>query len=233
MIKLDNSERSSDGQNVRFGSARSAVQVRPLRLMLSAELQEKILQSSIKQRKYIYVFFIVLYSLTIFSWFIVGDKLSVWYGRSALFMLTLTAIPGILGRFKIKIPITFIITRFRRHFGILVFMLAFSHSLYVYFLPQLTADKNILIFPRFLFMQFGFFALILLSPLFLTSNNLSQYILKKWWKRLHRIIYLILWLVFGHVALQRFSFWSVWIGIIAFLEIVSLIFDRVKHYNTM
>ena len=200
--------------------------------MLFTEIQEKLLQLSIKQRKYIFAFFIFLYFLIISSLFVAGKRLAVWYGKSALFMLTLTVIPGILGRFKIKIPITFIITRFRRHFGILVFILAFSHSLYVYFLPQLAVNKNILIFPGFLFLQFGFFALILLFPLFLTSNNFSQNILKKWWKRLHKIIYVILWLVFGHVALQRISFWSVWIGIIAFLEIVSLIFDRVKHYNS-
>ena len=200
--------------------------------MLFTELQEKLLQFSIKQRKYIFAFFIFLYSLIILSLFIAGNRLAVWYGKSALFMLTLTVIPGILGRFKIKIPITFIITRFRRHFGILVFILAFSHSLYVYFLPQLAVNKNILIFPGFLFLQFGFFALILLFPLFLTSNNFSQNILKKWWKKLHRIIYLILWLVFGHVALQRFSFWSVWIGIIALIEVISLIFERIKRYNT-
>ena len=200
--------------------------------MLFTEIQEKLLQLSIKQRKYIFAFFIFLYFLIISSLFVAGKRLAVWYGKSALFMLTLTVIPGILGRFKIKIPITFIITRFRRHFGILVFILAFSHSLYVYFLPQLAVNKNILIFPRFLFIQFGFFALILLFPLFLTSNNFSQYILKKWWKKLHRIIYLILWLVFGHVALQRFSFWSVWIGIIAVIEVASLVYDSVKHNNT-
>src|SRR3990170_5421758 len=138
--------------------------------MLFTELQKKLLQFIIKQRKYIFAFFIFLYFLIVLSLFIGGNRLAVWYGKSALFMLTLTVIPGILGRFQIKIPITFIITRFRRQFGILVFIFAFSHSLYVYFLPQLETNKNILTLPRFLFMQFGFFALILLLLLFLTSN---------------------------------------------------------------
>lgn len=199
--------------------------------MLFQDLQEKILQSSIKQRKYIYLFFIILYSLIILSVFVWGKTLAIWYGRSALFVLSLTVLPGILGRFKIRIPITFFITRFRRQFGILVFILSFSHVWIYYFLPRITANINISLIPGMLFLQFGFFAFILLLPLFLTSNNFSQVFLKNWWKRLHRIIYIILLLVLGHTILQRLSFWSIWIGMIAFLEVISLTYDQFKRYE--
>ncbi|OGK16702.1 hypothetical protein A2774_00175 [Candidatus Roizmanbacteria bacterium RIFCSPHIGHO2_01_FULL_39_12c] len=213
--------------------------------MFSETLQEKLLQASIRQRKIIFGFFIVLYTLititlaiSTYQYFHTDDTdilfydLGVWYGRLGLFMLTLTVLPGIFGRLKIKIPISYFITRFRRQFGILVFALAFGHAFIVYFLPQIAYNPKLFKIPSGLFRQFGFFAILLLLPLFLTSNNWSQRVLKNWWKRLHGVIYVILWLVFGHVALQRLSFWSVWIGLIALLEVISLAVDFLKNKSS-
>jgi sulfoxide reductase heme-binding subunit YedZ len=77
-----------------------------------------------------------------------------------------------------------------------------------------------------LFQSVGFFALVLLSFLFITSNNFSVKKLGKWWKRIHRLIYVILLLVLIHTALQRVSIYSVLAAFFVSLEIASLIYNR-------
>jgi len=44
--------------------------------------------------------------------------------------------------------------------------------------------------------------------------------LGKWWKRLHRLTYLAMFGIFGHVALQT-SKWAVVIGVFVLLEAIS------------
>lgn len=206
--------------------------------MFLANLQDNLFKASIRNKKYVIGFFVTLYSLIILSTLagaypiftkqesgLFFYSLAVWYGRAALFMLSLTVLPGIFGRFRIKIPLSYVITRYRRQFGILVFLLAFAHYSVVNLFPQLSGMYPFILFPQYTFMQSGFVALCLLLLLFLTSNQWSVLNLKKWWKRLHRVIYVILWLVFLHVFLQnKTSFWTVWIGIIAVLEVLSLIY---------
>lgn len=205
--------------------------------MLFVELQNKLFQESVSNKKYVLYFFTAVYILVIFLIIIggysivTGSKLfSFWYdigigsGRSALVLLSIVVLPGILGRFNIKIPVTFIVTRYRRQFGILVFLLAFTHFSLVRLFSNL---ENLVSFITILstFELFGLTALSLLFLLFLTSNSWSVIKLKKWWKRLHRIVYIILWLIFFHVAVQRISVWSIWIGFIAVLEVVSLVYS--------
>lgn len=156
--------------------------------------------------------------------------LGVSFGRAALFLLTLAVIPGILGRFRVRIQITFILTNFRRYIGISVFLLAFSHFMLVKVVPGIVFSGEFL--PSLLLFELmGFSALMFLLPLFLTSNDWSVIHLGKWWKRLHRIIYIALWLVFLHVALQRVSIWTAWIGFIAVLETASFVFHFLSKHN--
>lgn len=141
------------------------------------------------------------------------------FGQLALSLLGVVVLPGILGRFRVEIKITRVITLFRRQLGKLVFLFAFSHYILVRFLPSMT------VLPLTPFELMGSLALVMLFFLFLTSNNLSMRYLGRGWKRLHRIIYVILWLVVLHTGLQRISVWTIMIGFFAVLEVASLIYD--------
>ncbi|MEO2154765.1 MAG: ferric reductase-like transmembrane domain-containing protein [Nanoarchaeota archaeon] len=71
---------------------------------------------------------------------------------------------------------------FRKELGVIVFYLAFFHSLIIFYITDFNyylAEK--LIFNNFGYL-FGLIALIILFLLFITSNNLSMKILKKNWK---------------------------------------------------
>ena len=147
-----------------------------------------------------------------------------WFGRAALLVLLIVITPGILGRFNIQIKITRVITLYRRRLGILVFMLAFTHY-HIISLPKLVGtEPNVL--P--LFQIFGLTALVILFVMFLTSNNFSQRRLGKWWKRLHRLIYVVVLLILIHTLMQRVSIWSILAGIFFVLEVSSLAYAYIK-----
>ncbi len=148
-------------------------------------------------------------------------------GQVAISLLGIVVLPGILGRFRIEIKITKIITLFRRQLGITTFLLGFSHYMLVRFSLYLAGLVEFKI-PGALFETFGTFALFGLFLMFLTSNNFSVKKLGKWWKRLHRIVYVILWLLVLHTGLQRISIWSVGIFAVATLEVISFVYDFVK-----
>ena len=83
--------------------------------------------------------------------------------------------------------------RFRRMLGLYVFFYACCHFL-VWFVADHAFDfadmlEDIIDRP---YITFGFSALMLLIPLALTSNNASLRKLGKSWKKLHRLVYLIL-----------------------------------------
>ncbi|MDP2632463.1 MAG: ferric reductase-like transmembrane domain-containing protein [Candidatus Curtissbacteria bacterium] len=180
--------------------------------------------------KYIY-FLILIVSLGLGTYFELsgGPHFQFFYdlgrhfGQAALVLLGTVVMPGILGRFGIEIKITRLITVFRRQLGILVFILAFSHYHLVRGVPRLIG-----LFPLFppyqLFEYFGTISLFLLFFMFLTSNNFSVKKLGKWWKRLQRIVYVILWLLVLHTTLWRISVWSIFIFFFATLEILSWIY---------
>lgn len=147
-----------------------------------------------------------------------------WFGRIALLVLTIVITPGILGRFNIQVRVSRVITLYRRRLGILVFLLAFTHF-HVISLPKIAGiEPNLL--PTF--QVIGLTALVILSLLFLTSNNFSQRRLGKWWKRLHRLIYVVVLLILLHTIMQRVSIWSVLAGVFFALEIASLAYAYIK-----
>src|SRR3990167_1934614 len=182
-------------------------------------------------KKFKYVYGVILGILFLGSYFVfTNHPLSISFmttigknlGRVALVLLGIVVLPGILGRFKIEIPITRVITLFRRQLGITVFLLAFAH--YQLVRGILILSGQIPLFPRPLFEMLGTLSLFLLFFMFLTSNNFSVKKLGRWWKRLHRIVYLIIWLLVLHTTLQRISVWSVFIFIFATLELISWIY---------
>jgi len=188
----------------------------------------------IKEFKFLYGAIVGL--LIIGAYYIVGAgaigevfrfDIGPWLGRIALALLGIVVLPGILGRFKIEIPITRIITLFRRQLGITVFLLALTHYEFVRGIPLLSGQIPFkLPFP--LFETVSFYALMIMFFMFLTSNNPSIKKLGKWWKRLHRLIYLAVWLLVLHTGLQRISIWSVLILIVTTLELLSWIIFFLK-----
>lgn len=203
--------------------------------------QFKIFQLANKNRKNIVTLFKLIYFLV--SAFIIAGayvtftnhplqpyfyELAIGAGKLALVLLIIAVIPGILGRFGIKIQLTFIITNFRRYIGILMFLTALAHSSIVRLFPYLSGLIPFTLPPP-TFEIFGFLGLFLLFWLFITANEGSVIRLGVWWKRLHRLVYVVLWLTAFHVALQRISIWSILIGAVAILEALSLIYAYIKR----
>jgi sulfoxide reductase heme-binding subunit YedZ len=148
-------------------------------------------------------------------------------GQLVIGLLGMVVMPGILGRLGIEIMMTRIITLFRRQIGISIFLLSFAHYSFVKSLPSFYGGvlplMNLVAFELM-----GLLAFIILFLMFLTSNNWGIRKLGKWWKRLHRFVYAVLWLLVLHTGLQKISIWSAGIFAVAVLEIVSLIYHHLK-----
>lgn len=202
--------------------------------------QDKVFQWSARNKpKFIFVtnfLYLLLIAIVLVTFYSINNDPEIynffaenraWFGRIALLVLLLVITPGILGRFNIQVRISRIITLYRRRLGILVFLLAFTHYQLVS-LPKLTGIEPSIL-PTFQLV--GITALVILSLLFFTSNNFSQRKLGKWWKRLHRLIYLVVLLILVHTAMQRLSIWSILAGMFFALEISSLAFSFIKSHS--
>ena len=140
-------------------------------------------------------------------------------GRTAIVVLVFVGLPGILRRFKITLRFGSLLMLFRRQLGISVYLLVLYHFMVVRF-----DATNFLPLRLLLFEWFSFIAFTFLSLMFLTSNDFSVQRLGKWWKRLHMLFYIIVLLVFFHVMLQGWTIWSVTIGILGVMEVLSYLY---------
>jgi len=139
--------------------------------------------------KYLY-FAVLVISLGFGSYFELSQvpnfqtfyNLGRWFGRSALTLLGVVVLPGILGRFGIEIKLTRIITLFRRQLGILIFVLAFSHYHLVRGMPKFVGLYPLL--PQALFEYFGVLAL---TFLFFYVFDIKQLFPEKTWQKLEKI----------------------------------------------
>ncbi len=195
----------------------------------------------------IYGFFASRYKLFLKVWFVAylvivvssafgtylfykSPDLSIWltaigkkFGQVAIMLLGAIVLPGILGRFRIEIKITRLITLFRRQLGITVFLLAFAHYYFLRLLPSI--ENRVLPYKNLaVFEIFGLAAFSIFFFMFLTSNNWSMRVLGRWWKYLHRFIYVALWLLVLHTGIRKISTLTLFIGIFAALEIISWIY---------
>lgn len=84
----------------------------------------------------------------------------------------------------------------RRELGILMGALALVHGL-TYLVPLVRAGVSP-VSPTNPFLLSGVLALLLTIPLLLTSNNISTRLLGRNWKRLHRLVYLVLFFAVVH-----------------------------------
>lgn len=147
-------------------------------------------------------------------------------GLISFIFFAIAITPGMLGRFGVRNKIITWLTVYRREFGKTMFLLALTHYLTIKIFP-LIKSQSIPDFP--LYQTIGFIALNLALLLFITSTDWAQKKLGLWWKRLHRLVYIIVWLIFLHVALaQGLTIISFIILLIAILETTSLAYDKSK-----
>ena len=152
-----------------------------------------------------------------------------YLGRTALILFVLVLQPGIFRRMgwvtskNIFTKIVQYISRYRPQVGVCVYLFAVAHFMFVRIFPNW---PNGLTLPYALFELFGLTSLILLTPLFLTANKFSYRLLGKKWKKLHRLVYVIVWLLFIHVALVGTWYLTYLILFTAILEVISFINDR-------
>jgi DMSO/TMAO reductase YedYZ heme-binding membrane subunit len=153
------------------------------------------------------------------------------YGRylgiisAILFCFTIT--PGLVRRSNInflgQIPSHLLYAR--AQLGLSMFFSGLGHYALIAIIPAIRTGRQ----PNFQpFYIFGLMALFLSLWLALTSNQFSKKILKKHWKTLHSLVYVIVWMIFLHVALIDFSPLSILLGFFAIAETLSLIFDQSK-----
>ena len=155
-----------------------------------------------------------------------------WAGMTAMGVFILTLLPGMIRRFRLSNSsigktLTQYLLPIRRQLGITMFLLATLHLLALRWEVFQEAFQGMPPEPR-VSEQLGFLGLFLLLPLFLTSNTWSTKLLKRNWKRLHRLTYIAGWLIFGHIALQGNIIQSILIGGVMITEMCSLIYTRVQ-----
>lgn len=203
----------------------------------------KILPAITKNKKTIeqvFLFtFIVLFGFTMMAlWSIVTGHPSQTFfyqfsrlaGQLAVVAFVLSITPGIARRFGIRTTATTILMLFRRQTGILVFLLALMHYIIIFLAPTIRAGEAPTEPPIYQLM--GVLALYPMALLFVTSNDWAVRKLGKWWQRIHRLVYIIAWAIFLHVALVEINIWAVLIGIFAVLETVSLIYSWQNRSNS-
>lgn len=148
----------------------------------------------------------------------VGKKL----GDLALILYIITLIPGIFTRLKIFSTFTATLKLFRRQFGVSTFLTAVVHQSFVF--TFLLIATNTFSFKLFTAHEvLGLIALLLLFPMWLSSNDFVERKMGRWWKIMHRITYVILMLIFFHVATSNLIL-SMFIIPVIVLEIISWIF---------
>lgn len=151
-------------------------------------------------------------------------EIGKFFGQSALLLLGIVALPGILGRFRIEIKLTRIITLLRRQLGITVFLLAFAHYTLIKLVPTLSGIIEFKIPYTALFENLGAIAFSILFLMFVTSNNASKKTLGVWWTVLHRFVYGAIWILVLHVGLQEINIWTLGIFTVGVLEIISWVY---------
>lgn len=191
--------------------------------------EKKIFIEGAKHRKDVLVFFMALnllfafliFTAPFFYWFnpTLTYTMGKYLGRLAVLVYLATTIPGISRRFKIHNPLVQLLMLYRRHIGIMSFLLIWSHGVINKFMPILFDYKSF--FPLPTFSVFGISAGLALIPLFVTSNDYSVHRLGNWWGRIHRLTYVAVWLIFAHIAFQQVSVWSFIIGFFAVLQVLS------------
>jgi DMSO/TMAO reductase YedYZ heme-binding membrane subunit len=148
-------------------------------------------------------------------------KLANKIGTLALYLFLTTLLPGIFQRFNVLPLFRASIVLFRRNLGILMYLLALLHAAYLTTIPMIMSgglNTSILTSHE----MYGVLAVLILFPVWLTSNDIAQNRLGKYWKTVQRLTYIAIFFIFLHVATEAKSALILTLGVII-LEISSWI----------
>jgi DMSO/TMAO reductase YedYZ heme-binding membrane subunit len=106
-----------------------------------------------------------------------------------------------------------------------MYLTAFTHYSFVKLIPMLSNGRFI---PFFLFEIFGILALFVSFLLFATSNDISMKKLGVWWYRLHRLVYPGMIFILLHLALMRFSVWTILMITLTISFVTSTLYEKLK-----
>lgn len=133
-------------------------------------------------------------------WLLLGRKA----GSLAVIALFFSLLPGMIKRLKITgstgqvlTQIQIVLMAFRRQLGQAMYLFAAAHWLWIKVFPSLHYQLSPIASNQL--EQMGFLALLLATPLMLTSNDFCLKILRKKWDKLHKLAYLIAVLVLIHL----------------------------------
>lgn len=159
-------------------------------------------------------------------------ELGEWIGRIAIVLLWLILLPGIIKRLEFKGRIAKIginLKVIRRQMGILVYELGVIHyswmAFFFYIQRGFPTDPSTI--PQY--QTFGFLALVLFLPLYLTSNDFSTKHLKKVWHWLHRLIYVAALLLVFHLGFNGKNT-GIFLAIVTELILIFELASWVKYF---
>lgn len=177
--------------------------------------------------------------IVLFSLFVTGSPFSsfgILAGQISIQLLWVVSTPGILKRFRVTgllQQVQIVLMKSRRRLGVLTFLLMSAHALWVRLLVDIRSGFADFVPSLSTFERFGLIGLLLLVPLFVTSNNYSVRLLKKNWTRIHALIYISMWAIAIHVSLQDAQEYAIPTFAVAVLQIISWIyFIATKQKNT-
>jgi DMSO/TMAO reductase YedYZ heme-binding membrane subunit len=168
--------------------------------------------------------------------FVSGVERSVIYewglraGRLAESFFIIVLIPGMATRYGIRNKPLSLLMIFRRYLGILMYVIALAHVAIVRIAPQLPYIDLSLPSGSVLY---GGVAMVLLLPLFVTSNDSSVRRLGIWWTRVHKLIYGAMIVILLHTGLQRVSVWSGVMAVFVVLETGSYLFLLLRQRRAL
>jgi len=143
----------------------------------------------------------------------------------AVLFLIAASIPGIARRFHFTHKLVMILMLFRRQLGIAAFMFALVHVCYITVFPEIVFQMPLI--ATNLQNLSGWATIILLIPLFITSNDFSVHRTGIWWHRIHSLLYGIIWVLVVHTFFSERS-WFTLIGIAAVAEVGSLMYAKLR-----
>lgn len=141
-------------------------------------------------------------------------------GQFALILYVVTLLPGIADRLGIKNKILVLLKVYRREAGILMYLLALIHITLEKLLITTSITELFTLLP---FEIMGVLSLLVLFFLFITSNTFSLIRLRLNWYRIHRFTYIGMLFIFLHVSLVKFSNWTILMGFVLILQLISFI----------
>jgi sulfoxide reductase heme-binding subunit YedZ len=191
-------------------------------------LQKFLIQNkSIITNTFLLIELLILGNAVVIGFFLAQQRLDLidvydlgkWFGLMALVWYTLSLLPGMITRFRWQptMLIGTMLMLFRRHVGIMMFLSALSHYLFttIYYFTFSGITPFLAPGPTA-----GWIAFLTAIPLWVTSNSFAERKLGKWWKRIHRLTYVILLLVFAHLFLVMTK-WAWLGGAVLVLEVLS------------